>query len=279
LRPLEAIFIADGELVHGVLPVMRGAVPVGGDVTQRQPITFDQAWRQHATTVGNFWPHAPAAKASNSTSAASALAAVRIGLIAADEAVMLIDSAFERGDSFTTARALAAAIAKIGNVDLVLAGRQAADGDCGVVGLGFAELLELPAITFAMNIEFAGQTLVVERALVDGSETVETAMPAVVTVSHEVGKVRQANLRETMKAARKPVTIWAAADLGLTASEVAQAASAAPSSDCMPRAAKCSARGSQREDLVSRSMARYFRPISLMTCRYFSDSVLTNAAN
>lgn len=151
----------------------------------------------------------------------SARSIMKYGLsLGADEAVMLIDSAFERGDSFTTARALAAAIAKIGNVDLVLAGRQAADGDCGVVGLGIAELLELPAITFAMNIELAGQTIVVERALVDGSETVETAMPAVVTVSHEVGKVRQANLRETMKAARKMVTIWTAADLGLTASQV-----------------------------------------------------------
>lgn len=153
--------------------------------------------------------------------AESARSIMKYGLsLGADEAVMLIDAAFERGDSFTTARALAAAIAKIGDVDLVLTGRQAADEDSGVVGLGIAELLELPAVTFAMDVQVADGTLVVERAIGDGVEIVEAPMPAVVTVSHEVGKVRQANLRETMKAARKPVTIWTAADLGLTASEV-----------------------------------------------------------
>ena len=156
--------------------------------------------------------------------AESARPIVKYGLsLGADEAVMLIDAAFDGGDSYTTARALAAAIAKIGAVDLVLTGRQAADGDSGVVGLGIAELLGLPAVTFAVDIEVADKTLVIERALGDTGEIVEAPMPAVVTVSHEVGKVRQANLRETMKAARKPVTIWTAADLGLTASEVGAA--------------------------------------------------------
>ena len=140
--------------------------------------------------------------------------------LGADEAVMLIDPAFDRSDSYTTARALAAAIAKIGDVDLVLTGRQAADGDCGVVGLGIAELLRMPAVTFAVEIEVADRSLVIERALGDGAEIVEAPLPAVVTVSHEVGKVRQANLRETMKAARKPVTVWTAADLGLTPADV-----------------------------------------------------------
>src|SRR5579862_1080872 len=139
--------------------------------------------------------------------AESARSIVKYGLsLGADDAFMLIDAAFDGGDSYTTARALAAAIAKIGNVDLVLTGRQAADGDSGVVGLGIAELLGLPAVTFATDVDVADGTLVVERARGDGMEIVETRMPAVVTVSHEVGKVRQANLRETMKAARKPVT-------------------------------------------------------------------------
>lgn len=153
--------------------------------------------------------------------AESARSIMKYGLsLGADEAVMLIDEAFDGGDSYTTARALAAAIAKIGDVDLVLTGRQAADGDSGVVGLGIAELLAMPAITFAVDVEVANGTLVIERALGDGAEVIEAPLPAVVTVSHEVGKVRQANLRETMKAARKPVNIWTAADLGFTASDV-----------------------------------------------------------
>lgn len=146
---------------------------------------------------------------------------VKQGLaLGADAAVLLVDEAFDDGDSFTTARALAAAIAKLGNVDLVLTGRQAADGDRGVVGCGVAELLNIPAVTFAAHVTVAGDSLVVERALGDGSEIVEAPMPAVVTVSHEAGTVRHASLRETMKAARKPVTVWTAAELGLAASEV-----------------------------------------------------------
>jgi electron transfer flavoprotein beta subunit len=78
----------------------------------------------------------------------SARAVLKAGLAkGADEGVLLMDAAFEESDAFTTARTLAAAIQKIGDVDLIIAGRQAADGDLGVVGLGVAELLCLPAIT------------------------------------------------------------------------------------------------------------------------------------
>lgn len=153
--------------------------------------------------------------------AESARSMVKRGLaLGADDAVLLVDPAFDDGDSYTTARVLAAAIAKIGAVDLILTGRQAADGDCGVVGCGIAELLGLPAVTFAAEAAFDGGTLVVERALGDGTETVSTPLPAVVTVSHEVGAVRHPSLRETMKAARKPVAVWTAADLGLDAAHV-----------------------------------------------------------
>lgn len=151
----------------------------------------------------------------------SARSIVKYGLsLGADQGILLIDAAFEDGDSYTTAHALAAAIRKIGGVDLVLTGRQAADDDAGVVGLGIAEMLGIPAVTFASEVSVLDATLSVERALSDSSETVEVALPALVTVSHEVGAVRHANLRETMKAARKPVSVWCAADLGLDATRV-----------------------------------------------------------
>lgn len=146
---------------------------------------------------------------------------VKHGLsLGADDAVTLVDPVFDDGDSYTTARALAAAIRRMGDVDLVLAGRQAADGDAGVVGCGIAELLGFPAVTFAMDVAVTDGMLVVERALGDGSEIVEVPMPAVVTVSHEVGKVRHASLRETMKAARKPVAAWTPEELGLIPSDL-----------------------------------------------------------
>lgn len=156
-----------------------------------------------------------------SLGAETARAIVKHGLsLGADDAVMLLDPAFDDGDSYTTARALTRAIEKIGDVDLVLTGRQAADGDCGVVGCGIAEMLGFPAVTFAMDIAVTDGTLVVERSLGEGSEIIEAPIPTVVTVSHEAGKVRHVSLREAMKAARKPVTIWTAAELGLDSSEV-----------------------------------------------------------
>ena len=137
-----------------------------------------------------------------------------------DDAVMLSDPAFADSDSFTVAHALAKAIEKLGDIDLVLAGRQAADMDAGVVGPGIAELLGLPAVTFAKKIDVEGGAVRVIRVLGDGSETVEAPLPAVVTVAHELGNVRNASLRETMRAAKKPVETWAPADIDVEADAV-----------------------------------------------------------
>jgi len=141
----------------------------------------------------------------------------------ADAGVLLSDPAFENADGYATAVTLAAAIRKLGTCDLVLAGRQAADWDAGVVGSGLGELLGLPVITFAQDVKVEGGSVRVERVLDDGTEVVEAALPAVVTVSNELGEARKPNLRETMRAARKPVTAWSAADLGLPREKIGAA--------------------------------------------------------
>ena len=135
----------------------------------------------------------------------------------ADEAVLVSDAALEDAGSEATAFALAHAVRQLGAVDLVLTGRQAADWDAGVVGCGIAELLDLPLITFARKVEVSGPTLRVERVLADGFETLECALPALVTVSNELGEARKPNLRETMRAARKPLAVRSAGDLGIDA--------------------------------------------------------------
>ena len=146
----------------------------------------------------------------------SARAALKQALaLGADDGIHLLDAAFEGADGYVVAHALAGAIAKLGDVDLILAGRQAADWDAGIVGLGVAEILDVPSVSFARAIELKDGALVVERVLQDGFETVASPLPALVTVSNELGEVRKPNLRETMRAARKPVTVWSAADLAL----------------------------------------------------------------
>jgi electron transfer flavoprotein beta subunit len=133
----------------------------------------------------------------------------------ADEGVLLTGAAFEDSDGYTTALTLAAAIRKIGDADLVLAGRQAADDDAGIVGAGLGELLGLPVVAFAEDVRVQGNTVRVKRVLDDGMEVVEGLLPAVVTVSNELGEARKPSLRETMRAARKPIAVWSTADLGL----------------------------------------------------------------
>src|SRR5690348_6553484 len=81
----------------------------------------------------------------------------------ADAAVLIDDPTVRDGDSSVTARALAAAIRKIGDYDLILAGRQASDTDAGQVHLGIAELLDLPTVMPAIAIEANGSTLRVNR--------------------------------------------------------------------------------------------------------------------
>jgi len=144
--------------------------------------------------------------------------------LGADDAVLLSDAAFQGGDGHATALALSAAIRKLGSVDLVLAGRQAADDDAGVVGIAVAELLGMPAVSFAQEVQLGDGSVRVERVLDDGTEVVEAPLPALVTVSNELGEPRKPNLRETMRAARKPVSMWSPADLGVEAASIGNAA-------------------------------------------------------
>jgi len=138
----------------------------------------------------------------------------------ADEALLVSDALLEDAGSEAMAHALVAAIGQLGAIDLVLTGRQAADWDAGVVGCGIGELMGVPVITFARKVEVTAKTVRVERVLADGFETIEAGLPAVVTVSNELGAARKPSLRETMRAARKPLAVNDAAGIGLTASDI-----------------------------------------------------------
>ena len=133
----------------------------------------------------------------------------------ADELVLIEEETAEYLDATATAYVLSEAIKKIGAFDLVLCGRQASDWDNAHVPLVIAEMLGLPCITVAQKVEVVGDGLVVERAMADGYEVVECALPAVVTVSNELGEPRYPTLRGIMTASRKAPTIWRSEDLGL----------------------------------------------------------------
>jgi electron transfer flavoprotein beta subunit len=141
----------------------------------------------------------------------------------ADELILLEDAAFEGGDSWSTAHALATAIKKIGEYDLIFCGRQAADWDAGQTGAGIAEILGIPSVTLAKKVEVADGKAKVERVVTDGYQVVETSLPALITVSNELGEARYATLKGIMAAAKKQPTVWTPADIGLDPSEIGEA--------------------------------------------------------
>ncbi len=138
----------------------------------------------------------------------------------ADELILLEDEAFIDGDSWTTACALAMAIKKIDDYDIVLCGRQSADWDAGQVGCGIAEILDLPCITLARKIDISNGKAIVERVIDDGYETIEAIMPAVVTVSNEVGEPRYPTIRGIMASKKIEPTIWKSADIGVESDRI-----------------------------------------------------------
>ena len=139
----------------------------------------------------------------------------------ADQMILIQDESVENLDAFATARALAAAIEKIGEYDLVLCGRQASDWDNAQVPLGLAELLGLPVVTIAQKIDVSEGGIVVEKALSDGHDVIETTLPAVVSVSNELGEPRYPTLRGIMAASRKTPTVWSAEEIGLSSDDLA----------------------------------------------------------
>lgn len=130
-----------------------------------------------------------------------------------DEGYQLTDPAFNDSDAYATAANLAEAIKKIGEYDAVFCGRQEADWDAGQVGSGIAEILGIPSVTAIKKIEIADGKATVERVLADGFETIEVPLPALFTVSNEIGEPRYATLKGIMAAAKKQVTNWGSADI------------------------------------------------------------------
>lgn len=140
----------------------------------------------------------------------------------ADEVYHLSDPAFLGGDAFATAKALAAAIAKLGPFDAIFCGKQAVDEDDAAVGIMLAELLDLPHVSVVTRFEIAedGKSARAEREIEGGREVVETPLPAVITAQKGLNEPRYPSFRGIRQARSKPFTQWTVADVGLDAGVV-----------------------------------------------------------
>jgi electron transfer flavoprotein beta subunit len=134
--------------------------------------------------------------------------------VGVDRALLVTDDALRGSDVLGTAKVLARTIAGL-TFDLVIAGVESADGATGAVPGAVAELLDLPAATFASHVEVAGRRLSVRRQTSAGYDILECDLPALVTVTAGAAEVRHPSVRDTVAARKKVVEHLALADLGL----------------------------------------------------------------
>lgn len=140
----------------------------------------------------------------------------------ADRAVLVTDPACAGSDVLGTSRALAAAIKKIGDVDLVLCGIRSSDGDTYQVGPALAERLGLPQLTFgrAAKINQGEKWIQVEREVEGGIEVTRAQLPALATIGKCSFEPRLPSFKGIMAANKKELLVWSAADLALSADQV-----------------------------------------------------------
>jgi len=137
-------------------------------------------------------------------------------------AILVSDPVLKNADSLVTSQVLAAAIQKIGDVDLAFFGRQAIDGDVGVTAAQTARVLGWPSLTLVSAISELdpGSSLIrVERSLEEGRQIVEGKLPAVVSVVKDIGEPRYPSFMGIRKASRAEIPVWSVAELGKEISE------------------------------------------------------------
>ena len=133
-----------------------------------------------------------------------------------DEAVLLSDRTYAGADTWATAYTLSQAIRKIGEYDLIVCGRQAADGDTGQVGPGIATQLGINQLTYVFRIseiDFEARTITVERLVEEGREVVTSSLPCLITVVKDINSPRYPSFLGIRKANKKEIPVWSAADL------------------------------------------------------------------
>ena len=146
-----------------------------------------------------------------------------------DEAFLIADPSLDGSDALATAYVLAQAILKLGDVDVVLFGKQAIDGDTGLVPVAVARRLGWPPLTFTIKIaelDTTAKTIKVERLLEEGKQVVSSRLPAVVGTVKDINEPRYPSFMGIRKAAKAAIPNWSAADLGCDPAKIGPSGSA-----------------------------------------------------
>ncbi|MDO4719661.1 MAG: electron transfer flavoprotein subunit beta/FixA family protein [Peptostreptococcaceae bacterium] len=131
----------------------------------------------------------------------------------ADRAILLTDRAFAGADTWATSSAIAGALRKI-DFDVVIAGRQAIDGDTAQVGPQIAEHLHLPSVTYVDDLELGDGSIIVKRAFEDGHHKIKIKTPCLITTLKEMNESRYMRVSGIYDAYKDDkVEVWSVADI------------------------------------------------------------------
>jgi electron transfer flavoprotein beta subunit len=146
----------------------------------------------------------------------------------ANQVVHLKDAAFDELDAPGAAKVLAAAVKKLGEVDLVFVGKQTIDTNTSLTGpmvAGHLGLTLLTEVFKVLEIDPEGRSITVERLLEGGRQVVKGKLPAVIAITKDINEPRYPSLLGIRKASKAPVTVWGAADLEVSATPSTSVAS------------------------------------------------------
>jgi electron transfer flavoprotein beta subunit len=138
----------------------------------------------------------------------------------ADKGVHVVDDAIAGSDYLATSQVLAAAIEKIGDVDVVLCGMASTDATGSVVPAMLAERLDLPQVTLGSVIERQGDQFRIKRDGDTSTEVIGATSPLVLSVTDQSGEARYPSFKGIMAAKKKPLETWSLSDIGVDADKV-----------------------------------------------------------
>ena len=141
--------------------------------------------------------------------------------VGADEGILISDRVFAGSDTLATSYVLYKTVAKLGEYDLILTGKQTLDGDTGQVGPGIAQRLGIPFVGYVSKIEEINDgKMIVQRMVDEGYEKIETPLPCVISVVKEINVPRVPSIRGSMKAKSAQIPVWTAQDLEISEDKV-----------------------------------------------------------
>ncbi len=143
----------------------------------------------------------------------------------ADDAVLLSDRALGGSDTWATSNALAAGVRKLGDYDIIFAGRQAIDGDTAQVGPQLAEKLGVAQVTYVKEFSMKENEITVKRALENGYELIKIKTPCVLTAIKELNSPRYMSIKGIYRSCEVDIKVWNAEDIQVDKTKVGLEAS------------------------------------------------------